>query len=608
MKVSLVTLETRQWSPQLTQHAMSRKHVYSDLRPYICLEKECTASNAEQEFSRRHEWMNHIQQNHWNSYTCLFGCSSTFSSPSQFKDHLFKNHSNSVSQDHADALVKLAAQPLDIKDGIPCPICGDAEILTSANQYRWHVGRHQEQLSLFALPRSATDEDGEVESDGTDEGRSVDLDFGREEANTKGKETEVAPSSGSSQGQSGQPPSPRYTRSGSWALEGSLEDMDEARHPETHLPLTKRRYVVQVSHLENDRQESFVVLEEEEVEGGIRELMSAGDNADELPLVMPLHAVESREPDRSHPPSQKRRETNYPDDQDDSDNTDLVRGELKTKWLHKRLSDYLMWRRQQDREHTIGESQETDDESKGRREKARPGLDRKERTIEDQLDSVRTRIEDKIKRLLVEEVEKEQIHERSEDEKETGERHPESLEDVNYFRRRDSSGIARGEEQGAKEHSRAQPDSEQTGIEKGRPVETSGFLEKDVEARLRFLRKQEEKHEQKRLSPEKDLADLDLRGNELDEWRRERDGGEAGGLEEIDVMEPIRILVRANPETEQPQEPTEANMTLSERVSQDSLPFVCRNCSPPTVFSSSWFPRLLRVLIGRRRHSPGLII
>ncbi|KAK3291886.1 uncharacterized protein B0H64DRAFT_408339 [Chaetomium fimeti] len=211
-----------------TDRAAWKKHVYSDLRPYICLEKECTASNAEQEFSRRHEWMNHVQQNHWNTYPCLFGCTSIFSSPSRFKDHLANAHPDSVSQGGADALVKLAAQPLDIKEGIPCPICGDAEILTSANQYRRHVGRHQEQLSLFALPKSATDEDGEIESDDTADGRSLDLSFTRGEPASEGEAVEAASSNGSSNGVSRQSFSPRYTQSGSWALEGNEDAGDEA--------------------------------------------------------------------------------------------------------------------------------------------------------------------------------------------------------------------------------------------------------------------------------------------------------------------------------------------------------------------------------------------
>lgn len=144
--------------------------MFSDLQPYVCLEKDCPT--AGQEFSQRNEWMSHVRDNHWDVYTCLFGCSSTFRSSSECRDHLTRAHPGSLPTDDLDALVKLAAQPLEIKDGIPCPICGDNETLRSEKQYRKHVSRHQEQLSLFALPRTSADEEGGTESDSTieDEG------------------------------------------------------------------------------------------------------------------------------------------------------------------------------------------------------------------------------------------------------------------------------------------------------------------------------------------------------------------------------------------------------------------------------------------------------
>jgi uncharacterized C2H2 Zn-finger protein len=179
---------------------MSRKHVYSDLRPYVCLEKDCTASTSEQEFSRRHEWIRHAQKTHWNVYTCLLGCTSVFHSPSAYGDHLHKAHPGSVSEGDIETLTKLAEQPLGIKDGIPCPFCGDEEILSSEKDYQRHVGRHQEQLALFALPRSLTDHDDEMESDRDDgvksddlaDDRSIDIHGERENAKPGGEGIEVA--------------------------------------------------------------------------------------------------------------------------------------------------------------------------------------------------------------------------------------------------------------------------------------------------------------------------------------------------------------------------------------------------------------------------------
>ncbi|KAK4192364.1 hypothetical protein QBC35DRAFT_520240 [Podospora australis] len=109
------------------------RHIYSDLRPYTCLEEHCVA--PEREFSRRHEWFEHVQRNHWKTYNCPFGCEVELNSILEFK-----------------TLAKLAERAVDIANGISCPLCSDT--LYRPKQYQRHVGRHLEQLSLFALPVS----------------------------------------------------------------------------------------------------------------------------------------------------------------------------------------------------------------------------------------------------------------------------------------------------------------------------------------------------------------------------------------------------------------------------------------------------------------------
>lgn len=64
--------------------------------------------------------------------------------------------------------MKLSEQPVDIQQGVSCPLCH--ETLRSVQQYQRHVGRHQEQLSLFALP--SLDGDGEADGDDQDSDKS----------------------------------------------------------------------------------------------------------------------------------------------------------------------------------------------------------------------------------------------------------------------------------------------------------------------------------------------------------------------------------------------------------------------------------------------------
>ncbi|KAK3364619.1 hypothetical protein B0T25DRAFT_69838 [Lasiosphaeria hispida] len=142
-----------------------KRHVYGDLRPYTCLSEDC--QTPEHEFSRRQEWMEHEIQNHWRKFCCPCGCEETFASASACKAHVRSNHLAEVSTGQLDALVDLSARPLKVEDGMACRLCG--ETLFSLKQYRRHVGRHQEQLSLFALPSLGQGTEDEDESEATED-------------------------------------------------------------------------------------------------------------------------------------------------------------------------------------------------------------------------------------------------------------------------------------------------------------------------------------------------------------------------------------------------------------------------------------------------------
>ena len=81
---------------------------------------------------------------------CPFGCRLTFPSVSECAGHAVQSHGKARVSAETDALIKLSSQYLDVEKGLPCPLCG--ETLKSFRQYQHHVGRHQEQLALFALP------------------------------------------------------------------------------------------------------------------------------------------------------------------------------------------------------------------------------------------------------------------------------------------------------------------------------------------------------------------------------------------------------------------------------------------------------------------------
>lgn len=132
-----------------------RKHVFSDLCPYICVELECPA--PDQDFQRRHQWVDHVRKFHWRIWTCHLGCDNTFTSLEEVTAHLTLAHSEVVTSASLKNLLSVCERPKPADDSAECPLC--KERLGNFKQYQRHVGRHQEDLALFALPQHSEDDD-----------------------------------------------------------------------------------------------------------------------------------------------------------------------------------------------------------------------------------------------------------------------------------------------------------------------------------------------------------------------------------------------------------------------------------------------------------------
>ncbi|KAF4777268.1 hypothetical protein HER10_EVM0012996 [Colletotrichum scovillei] len=148
-----------------------RQHVYDDLRPYNCLAEDCITPGRE--FGKRHQWMEHMLQRHLRVWRCPFDCDRTFNSASQSAAHLETQHRKMVRDDQIDNLVMLSSQPLDEGAKVPCPLC--FETMSSLQNYQRHVGKHQRQLALFALPiNNDSDEDTSKIGKATEENSGFD--------------------------------------------------------------------------------------------------------------------------------------------------------------------------------------------------------------------------------------------------------------------------------------------------------------------------------------------------------------------------------------------------------------------------------------------------
>ncbi|KAF5237772.1 hypothetical protein FANTH_10647 [Fusarium anthophilum] len=132
-----------------------KKHVFSDLFPYICVELGCPA--PDQDFQRRHQWASHVKKYHWKTWTCGLGCNETFGASQDMKRHLARMHSETTDLTHLVSLLAMCERPKSENEPADCPLCGENQ--SSFKQYQRHVGRHQEDLALFALPHLPGGED-----------------------------------------------------------------------------------------------------------------------------------------------------------------------------------------------------------------------------------------------------------------------------------------------------------------------------------------------------------------------------------------------------------------------------------------------------------------
>ncbi|KAF5546497.1 zinc finger transcription factor ace1 [Fusarium mexicanum] len=162
-----------------------KKHVFSDLFPYICVDPDCPA--PDQDFQRRHQWADHVKKHHWKTWTCYLGCNESCVSSQDMKQHLTQKHLGMTELTHLESLLTMCERPRSENEPTGCPLCNERQ--SSFKQYQRHVGRHQEDLALFALPKLENEEEsGSEEEEEDEEKKSGDE---SQEAEKEGTETQT---------------------------------------------------------------------------------------------------------------------------------------------------------------------------------------------------------------------------------------------------------------------------------------------------------------------------------------------------------------------------------------------------------------------------------
>ncbi|KAI5785804.1 hypothetical protein EDC01DRAFT_661502 [Geopyxis carbonaria] len=129
------------------------RHVFRDLRPYVCTFKDC--AKPDQLYETRHDWFEHELNFHRKEWFCNI-CKNVF--VSNFKQHLIDIHSDILAPDQINNISNGCQRATVSNQQCSCPFCGKSfETGSSTRRLRSHLARHMQQIALFVLPRNFDD-------------------------------------------------------------------------------------------------------------------------------------------------------------------------------------------------------------------------------------------------------------------------------------------------------------------------------------------------------------------------------------------------------------------------------------------------------------------
>ncbi|KAJ4349536.1 uncharacterized protein N0V89_008152 [Didymosphaeria variabile] len=161
-----------------------QKHLYRDLRPYVCTFEDCDLKL----FPDPASWMAHEAAYHRSRRQCPLCTGEESFDIANLRTHI-QLHLPSATNDQIESLSEAARHVQHVYLASECPFCdswevklrdsgnetvSDGPIQVTSSQYKRHVGSHMRQLALFVVPREymRLDEDSTAESE-TDVGANA---------------------------------------------------------------------------------------------------------------------------------------------------------------------------------------------------------------------------------------------------------------------------------------------------------------------------------------------------------------------------------------------------------------------------------------------------
>ena len=132
-------------SCQIRSKNYSRKHVMSDLKPYVCTYGDCELYDFL--FETKKDWYEHEASHHRVVWFCNFDNHQEYHNQADFLTHMKDMHETHLDTARLSSLNDMFQRPSFAQDG-HCRLCqkSTAKLIN-------HVSRHLQQLALFAIPR-----------------------------------------------------------------------------------------------------------------------------------------------------------------------------------------------------------------------------------------------------------------------------------------------------------------------------------------------------------------------------------------------------------------------------------------------------------------------
>ncbi|EUC35521.1 hypothetical protein COCCADRAFT_24592 [Bipolaris zeicola 26-R-13] len=171
---------------------MWKKHVFSDLRPYVCTFPDCDAPY----FGDINEWFQHEMTFHRVDYKC-FLCARFFNQEEKYILHLKREHEETLDDGGEQTARDLSRKSLAQIPATDCLCCSDWSVrlkeqviqtsgsvptgilAVTSTVFKRHLAGHLEQLALFAIPISASTDANNDSNAAVEEAKSKRTDASR---------------------------------------------------------------------------------------------------------------------------------------------------------------------------------------------------------------------------------------------------------------------------------------------------------------------------------------------------------------------------------------------------------------------------------------------